>query len=117
MSFQKIGNEIHFDGVKVGAFQDPGGHLRMVQGKTNLRPVVLAWLEKQGGEPVTEPTAPEPEATAAPTPPAPKSSKSIPPCPPMDPAAGDKTPAVIDWWFTYHPEAAATKYHGRKFTR
>jgi predicted RNase H-like HicB family nuclease len=39
----------------------------------------------------------------------------IPPCPPEDPAAGDKTPAVIAWWHRYHPEAAAVKYRGRKF--
>jgi hypothetical protein len=41
----------------------------------------------------------------------------IPECPPEDPAKGDKTPAVIKWWFTYHPEEAATKYANRKFDR
>jgi predicted RNase H-like HicB family nuclease len=39
----------------------------------------------------------------------------IPPCPPEDPAAGDKTPAVIAWWHRYHPAAAAERYKGRKF--
>jgi hypothetical protein len=40
---------------------------------------------------------------------------AIPPCPPEDPAAGDKTPAVIAWWHRYHPAAAAERYKGRKF--
>jgi hypothetical protein len=42
-------------------------------------------------------------------------SSGIPPCPAEDPAAGDKTPAVIAWWHRYHPEAAAARYKGRKF--
>lgn len=41
--------------------------------------------------------------------------KGIPPCPPEDPSAGDKTPAVVRWWHTHHPEGAAQKYAGRKF--
>ena len=40
---------------------------------------------------------------------------AIPPCPEEDPQAGDKTPAVVAWWFKHHPEEAALKYHGRKF--
>ncbi len=41
----------------------------------------------------------------------------IPPCPPEDPGAGDKTPAVVAWWFKHHPEEAAKRYEGRRFTR
>jgi len=40
---------------------------------------------------------------------------AIPPCPDEDPQAGDKTPAVVAWWFKHHPQQAAVKYHGRKF--
>jgi hypothetical protein len=35
----------------------------------------------------------------------------------MDPSAGDKTPAVVDWCFANHPEIAAAKYRGRKTHR
>lgn len=35
----------------------------------------------------------------------------------MSPSAGDKTPAVVDWWFANHPEIAAAKYRGRKTHR
>lgn len=41
---------------------------------------------------------------------------NIPPCPLAD-HRGDKTPAVVDWWFTHHPEKAAAKYAGRKTHR
>ena len=40
---------------------------------------------------------------------------AIPPCPDEDPKAGDKTPAVIAWWFKYKPAEAAVKYANRKF--
>ena len=40
---------------------------------------------------------------------------AIPPCPDEDPLAGDKTPAVIAWWFKYKPAEAAAKYKNRKF--
>lgn len=46
---------------------------------------------------------------------APRATGAIPPCPEMDPMAGDKTPAVVAWWFKYHPKEAAAKYQGRKF--
>lgn len=39
----------------------------------------------------------------------------VPPCPEAEPRLGDKTPAVIAWWFKHHPEEAAAKYKGRKF--
>ena len=40
---------------------------------------------------------------------------TIPECPEEDPLAGDKTPAVIAWWFKYKPGEAAEKYKTRKF--
>lgn len=45
----------------------------------------------------------------------PPKPKAVPPCPEEEPLAGDKTPAVIAWWFKHHPEEAAAKYRGRKF--
>jgi hypothetical protein len=39
-------------------------------------------------------------------------SMKIPPCPPSDPSLSIKTPAVVEWWFQYHPEEAAVKYAG-----
>lgn len=39
----------------------------------------------------------------------------IPPCPEADISYGDKTPAVVAWWFKHHPEEAAAKYKDRKF--
>ncbi len=45
------------------------------------------------------------------------SVKGAPVCPEMDPLLGDKTPAVVEWYFRYAPEEAATKYAGRKFQR
>lgn len=52
----------------------------------------------------------KPEEKPAPKP----TSKVIPDCPEMDPILGDKTPAVVAWWFEHHPEEAAAKYEGRK---
>lgn len=34
----------------------------------------------------------------------------IPPCPQGDPMKGMKDPAVVEWWFTYHPAQAAVMY-------
>lgn len=48
---------------------------------------------------------------------APSTQHEVPPCPPEDPASGDKTPAVVAWWYQHHPEQAAKRYQGRKFER
>lgn len=45
----------------------------------------------------------------------PIAAKDVPECPPCDPTMGDKTPAVIAWWFKYNPETAAKRYSGRRF--
>ncbi len=39
---------------------------------------------------------------------------TIPPCPEANPMQGDKTPAVVAWWFEHQPRLAALKYAGRK---
>ncbi len=36
-----------------------------------------------------------------------------PPCPPMGPE-GDKTPAVVEWYFEHEPEKAEEKYGHRR---
>jgi hypothetical protein len=108
------------DGEKIGFFR-PDGKLQMTPGNTEHRAALEAFIKGEAAAP--EPL-PQPEPLPAP---APKSNKEprtknqelatgIPPCPPMDPAAGDKTPAVIAWWFKYKPAEAAEKYKNRKFT-
>jgi hypothetical protein len=44
-------------------------------------------------------------------------SNAIPPCPPSDPSMGDKTPEVIRWWHTHHPEEAAKRYENMQWDR
>lgn len=63
--------------------------------RTSFERETMAWLQKQATE--------DPDDI-------------IPPCPAEDPAAGDKTPAVIAWWHRYHPQEAAIRYKGRRFT-
>ena len=43
-----------------------------------------------------------------------KPAKRIPDCPPMDPAFGDKTLEVVQWWYKYHPEEAERRYGHRR---
>ncbi len=82
---------------------DGSGRLRMEKDMKDHRDGVKAYLAEIGDEE----EAPEPaEAVAG----------GIPPCPPEDPRAGDKTPAVVEWMFRYHPEDAAKRYAGRKVT-
>jgi hypothetical protein len=72
-------------------------------------------------EPNEEATVPElptgkaAKVTKVENPEKPKAVAAIPPCPDEDPLAGDKTPAVIAWWFKYQPAEAAVKYKNRKF--
>jgi hypothetical protein len=40
---------------------------------------------------------------------------NIPPCPEGNPDQGMKSPEVVEWWFTYHPEQAKAKYGGLTF--
>lgn len=55
-----------------------------------------------------EETPPDKEKKAVPEKP-----KQVPPCP-EEGWAGDKTPAVIAWWFEHYPQEAAVKYANRK---
>lgn len=68
-------------------------------------------------EEATAPELPTGKAAKASKVEKPETSKvvAIPPCPDEDPLAGDKTPAVIAWWFKYKPAEAAAKYKNRKF--
>ena len=43
-----------------------------------------------------------------------KPAKRIPDCPPIDPAFGDKTLEVVQWWYKYHPAEAERRYGGRR---
>jgi len=41
-------------------------------------------------------------------------SERYPDAPAIDPEAGDKTPAFVDWLTTHHPKDAEERYRGRK---
>jgi len=101
-------NNIFLDGEKVG-FIRPDGSLQMAKGQTAHRPAIEAFLGHDSPEtPKESPNLPIPKS--------PNPSSSIPPCPPMDPMSGDKTPAVVAWYFKYKPEEAAVKYSKRRYT-
>lgn len=76
---------------------DKNGDLRMAKNQSDHREAVEEFLKASGALIEDEDPA-------------------IPPCPEEDPAAGDKTPAVIAWWFEHHPEKAIKKYGHRKGT-
>lgn len=50
-----------------------------------------------------------PDAEASPV------NTNIPPCPEGNPDMGMKSPEVVAWWFTYHPDQAKAKYGGLTF--
>lgn len=86
------------------------GVLQPSKGMGSHLEAIKAFLADIGDE-IEEPAAEDPPSAIL----DPRSS-SIPPCPAEDPAAGDKTPAVIAWWHRYHPQEAAARYKGRRFT-
>jgi hypothetical protein len=112
-TYTREGNIIYFANtigtpVKVAVINSKG-YLQPAKGMGDHRAAVEAFLEADRiPDDVAEAVA---EMQPLPLP----VRGTIPPCPPEDPAAGDKTPAVIAWWHRYHPEAAAVKYRGRKF--
>jgi hypothetical protein len=105
------------EGEKIG-FLRPDGKIQMTPGNAEHRAALETFLKIDAAQPVNTPL-PQPHPL-----PAPKMEKkastalstSIPPCPPEEPEAGDKTPAVIAWYFKYKPDVAAEKYKNRKFT-
>jgi hypothetical protein len=46
--------------------------------------------------------------------PAAKKPEEIPPPPALDPQAGDKTPAYVEWLRQYHPEEYVARFSTRK---
>jgi hypothetical protein len=121
MSFSIDEKNVLFNGEKVAVFAGEDEKLTMSNGKADMRPAVEAWMEEQGitgpGAVAAKP-AEEPKAEA----PAPKAekpavTKGVPPMPEMDPRLGDKTPAVVEWYFKHQPKEAAARYEGRKVER
>jgi hypothetical protein len=126
-TYRREGNIIYFANtigapVKVAVINSKG-YLQPAKGMADHRAALEAFLESDR---IPEEEI-EVEAAAKTVFPAPIDLQSpprspsavtsdIPPCPPEDPAAGDKTPAVIAWWHRYHPEEAAARYKGRRFT-
>lgn len=103
-------NNLFLDGEKIGFIHPTSGKLQMLKGQTAHRPALEAFLGHD---------SPPEETTSSPNPPisqSPNPSSPIPPCPPMTAAAGDKTPAVIEWYFKYKPEEAAVKYAKRRYS-
>jgi hypothetical protein len=41
-------------------------------------------------------------------------AEPIPPAPELDPQAGDKTPAYVEWLREYHPEEYVARFSARK---
>lgn len=105
-----IGDEIDLEPAAEGGFiatskAHPGAN---GQGETKEKALASFWaaveLLKQDAAETTQSTIGN------------RQSAIVPPCPAEDPAAGDKTPAVIAWWHRYHPKQAAERYKGRRFT-
>ena len=106
----EIGDEIEVEAAAEGGFiatskAHPGAN---GQGETKEEAVASFW---DAVELLKQDAADTPKSAISN-----RQSSIIPPCPPEDPAAGDKTPAVIAWWHRYHPEEAAARYKGRRFT-
>ncbi len=124
-SIIRANKNFFLEGEKIG-FLRPDGKIQMTPGNAEHRAALETFLKIDAAQPVNTPL-PQPDPLPAPKKEkkAPSSSKlsaprselsSIPPCPPEDPYAGDKTPAVIAWYFKYKPDEAAEKYKNRKFT-
>lgn len=93
--------------------------LDFLPGKAKYRAPVVRFLRSIGAETVvTNGSAyaalpDEPTETTQETP----TVVLVADAPMMDPAAGDKTPAYVDWLYANYPEDAARRYAGRKTHR
>ena len=133
-TYKKDTHEISRDGKPIGIFDPATGTVGTVEA---LAPVLKGQLKKlleaegcevksfalatdseaEGKEGVSgegsTPTLP-PGDTA---PPPASSAPAIPACPPCDPAMGDKTPAVVEWYRDHAPEEFKRRYgNGRRKT-
>ena len=99
--------------VKVAVI-NKAGVLQPSKGQSHHLEPIKAFLHDIGDE--IEPPAAEDPAPLSAQGATKVAPSTVPPCPAEDPAAGDKTPAVIAWWHRYHPQEAAIRYKGRRVT-
>lgn len=103
MNIELNGQEVTIDGAPAGTF-DGTDYTALPEMKRAQVNAVAKFLNNLiAGEP--EPDAGAESAASPPTPPA---------CPPMDPALGDKTPEVVEWYRDHDPEEYQRRYRGRK---
>lgn len=116
MTLERRENDI-YDGEERVALIDINGHLKMTKGNAEKREQVEAWLDEREMDEALEAAKAAggqvPDAKAE----KPAKSGEIPECPAEDVMLGDKTPAVVAWWFEHHPEQAEEKYKNRKVVR
>lgn len=109
--FEHKDGAILLDGEKIANYSEESG-LRMLKGQGEHKEAVKDFLglneeEEEDTSVIVKPKAKEGNFIVL-----------DPICPiPCDPSMGDKTPAIVDWWFEKHPELAAKKYAGRKINR